>query len=183
MWSVCEDDRGFLRDLARDIIADIAEGELDEFDALVERYFVNPIPPTVPQRYGGASRTIAAKPRLSEVTPGVLMAVVNYLVIMLEEAPQRPLTDEIKAGLRRLLWRGGAGPHEGVRLRPADRVAPERLTLMLYCYTQPLSASIPSHALRAVAHSAGQIYGLSEAQCATLSGAVITRICRNIRAG
>jgi hypothetical protein len=182
MWDVPAVERPFLRGLARDIVADIADDELEAFDTLVERYFANPVPPTVPQRYSGGPRTIAASPRFSEVTPGVLLAVINFLVICLEEAPQRPPADDIRAGLRRLLWSGRQGQHEGVRVKPASALHPQRLMVLVFCYTQPVSASVASEELREIALSTGQIYGLSEAQAALLSNAVITRICRNIKA-
>ncbi|NTU84650.1 MAG: hypothetical protein HGA45_35680 [Chloroflexales bacterium] len=184
MWNKRAEDRAFLRDLARDIVADHASDELAEFEALVERYFADPTPPTMPRRPGEPVRpTLSAAPSLAEVSPAALVAVLNYLVIELEEASQRAPTDGITAGLKRLLRHGPGFPGEGVRLGFTRRGTPDRLTVLVYCYMLPIAVTIPLYVLYDIAETTGRIYGLDEQQCDELSSGLLARLCRSSATG
>jgi hypothetical protein len=184
MWTKRMEDRAFLRDLARDVVADRAAEELEEFDTLVEHYFANPTPPAHPcNDRAVVSPTVSATPRLAEVAPAALIVVLNYLVMELEQAPQRASIDAIKVGLKRLLRHGGSLPGEGMRLTTAHGWQPERLSVIAYAYLTPISATVSTNDLIEIVGTAGQIYGLDDRQCALLSAAVLTRICRYARRG
>jgi hypothetical protein len=184
MWIKHREDRAFLRDLARDIVADKAAEELGEFDTLVEHYFANPTPSIHPRSSRATMPlTVSSTPRLAEVAPAALIVVLNYLVIELEQAPQRAPIDGIKVGLKRLLRHGGSLPGEGIWLKAAQRWQEERLTVIAYAYLAPVGATVSTSALFEAAETAGHIYGLDHQQCAVLGNAVLARLCRYARRG
>ena len=179
MWIACTEDRAFLRDLARDVIAAEAAEELEVFDTLVKRYFADPTPPTDPRRHRQQARsTVSAPPHLAEVTPAALAGVLNYIVMELETASQHAPTEGIKAGLRGLLRRQGCRQGEGLRLLPASKGQPERLTVMIYAYLLPIAVTIPTQVLAEIARTTGQIYRLDEQRCMLLSKAILSRLSR-----
>jgi hypothetical protein len=152
-------------------------------DKLIEGFFANPLPPGVPQHYGGSQNiTRPLNPRLSEVAPAVLAAVLNFFMLELDMASQQAPEAGMWMGLRRVLWRGWVLPEEGFHIQPARKGDVERLRIVVYCYTLPISLVVPMYELYDIIETTAQIYGLEEPLCKGLGRAVLSRLCRNVLA-
>lgn len=181
MWTTSVDDRVFIHQVVYDIIAYVASEEIDEFEVLVARYFANPTPPTPRSLRGGVSaRLRSGRPCISEVAPAILVAVLSFMMLELEEASQRAPIEGLKAGLKGMIWRGAGRSGAGMWIRAATKALPEQLTMIIYCATMPIGLTITTASVREIAYRTAQIYGLSEDQCVALSHAVLDRLCRNV---
>jgi hypothetical protein len=181
MWTMSVDDRPFIRQVVYTIIADKASEEINEFDALMARYFERPLPPTPRSLRGAAhARPLQGQPRMSEVAPAVLVALLSFVMLELEEASQRAPIDGLKAGLKGMLWHGAGGrTGAGMWLKAATKDRVEQLNIIIYCATMPVGVSIPTYRLREIAYETAYVYGLSEAQSEELSQAMVDHLRRN----
>lgn len=180
-WLAHAEDQAFLREMSRDIVAMAAIDELDRFDAFVDMYFQNPTPPTDPRsKAKGGQPALVSTPRIATVTPAAIMVVLNYLIFEAEEASLQAPTEGIKHGIKRLLRHGATLPGEGIWLLKAGS-RDQRLRMLLYAYTLPLSVTVATAEMVAMAATAGGVYGLPAHQCVVLSNAVLARFCRDAR--
>lgn len=171
MWTKDTDDQAFLGELAYAIIASVAPSELNDFNALMSHYFANPNPPRVRHH-----RTPAYTIQLTPVTPAVITAVLNLLLMEIQEAAQYDQSDIVKLGLKRLLRQRGAHPNERIALRSANKLQAKALDVIVYLYTRPVAIRVPLDQIIEVAYEAAHIYGLDEAQADELVPIIITRL-------
>lgn len=177
LWIESPDDRAFLRELSREIVATVAPAELADFDAQIACYFACPHPPTTQHRLTTTARGAAASRPLTPVVPAVLSAVLTLLVMEIQETAQVELTDVIKLGLKHLFRQHGFRPKAlGRRLRLGKLELPA-MTLVVYIYTQPVAIRIALSHLTDVAYETASIFRLDDARAEVLVSAIIARLC------
>lgn len=174
LWTKSADDRAFLRQLSREIVAAVVPSELEEFDALIGRYFANPCPPRSRQRLPPGA--VPGRTPVTVAVPAVLTALLNLLLMEIEEVGQYGQPEAATLGLKRLLCRGGARGHERIWLSCAGRSGPRVLALTVYIYTQPVAVTVALTRLAEVAYEAASVYGLDEDAADALVPAVIARL-------
>ncbi len=173
MWTEDPDDRAFVRELAYQVIASVAPGELGDFDRSMAAYLAQPTPPwprSCRQRSPWQSR-------LAPVAPAMITAVLNLLLIEIEDVAQYDQSEIVKRGLKRLLRRRGAHPNERLTLRSGSRLQETQLALTVYLYTLPVSIALPISRLADVAYEIANIYGLDLVRADELAAAVLARFC------
>lgn len=173
-WTESADDRAFLRQLSREIIAAVAPAELEEFDSLIAGYFANPCPPRPGRRR--KSDAASGPTPLTPATPGVLSALLNLLLMEIQESGPYDLPDVARLGLKRLLRQRVTHSHERIWLPPAGKHGQRALALLVYLYTQPVAIRVTVTRLAEVGYQAAGIYGLDDASADTLVPAVIARL-------
>jgi hypothetical protein len=172
VWSKDADDRAFLHELSYEIVASVATSELDDFNTLVARYFANPDPPMPRRTYG----TPLCQPNLTPVVPAVITAVLNMLLMEIQETAQYDQSDIVKRGLKRLFRRRGTHPNERVSICAASKLRPRELDLIVYLYTLPVRIRVPLTRLAEVAYETARLYRLDEACADALVPTVIARM-------
>lgn len=175
-WNKSADDRAFLRELSREIVAAVAPTELDDFETQIARYFADPSPPSVRRRGRAASKAEQAGALLTPVVPAVLGAALTLVLMEIQEAAQHDLPEVIKLGLKRLLCEPGSRPHEQIRLARDGQGGPPALILTIFIYTLPVGVRVPLSRLADAAYETARIYGLSDASADLLVPIVLARL-------
>lgn len=165
------DDRAFLCELAREIIAAVAPEELGDFEELIAAYFADPAPP----RHTRAQ--MAGRPgRLTPVAPAVLSAVMSLLALWIEREAQYDRVADIKAALKRLLRYEQMHSSELVEIRPGDRLSFAELRLVLRLYTRPVAVRVPLDLISHFAYKTARLYGLNEERANALVPLAVARL-------
>lgn len=167
MWTKDVDDRAFLRELTFDIIAAVAPEELSSFTALIDSYFAGPTPPIERSREQG---------HLTPIAPAVLVAVLNLLLIEIQNAAQYDQTEIVMLALRRLFRQRGLRPYERAELRPSSATGDPELSLCVLLYTRPVAVVVPLSRIAYVAYETASLYGLRPSRADALVPLAVSRL-------
>ena len=179
----CYEELAFLRVLSRDVMTAIAPDELPSFDKLYEKFFA-----ILSQRHllpKDRARRLpvgAGKSLFAPVVPAAVMVGLNYLEVSFRESTCVG-TQEIRAGLKRLLMHGAKAPGEGIKLKDPENHLPERLKIVVYANLCPIGAVISTQCLFEQIEDTSRCYGLEPEQGALLGNAVLRRFCRFAQRG
>ncbi|MBX0327120.1 hypothetical protein K2Z83_05415 [Oscillochloris sp. ZM17-4] len=171
MWTEAPDDRTFLRNLAREVIAAAAPEELDDFEVLIDGYFADPGPPRPRRRSLPPWQT-----RLSPVAPAVIGAVLGLLQLEIQHVAQYDQADIVRLALKRIVRQRGAHPHERAELCPTGQPGDPALSVVVLLYTRPVAIAVPLSRITSVAYETARIYGLGAARADDLVPLAASRL-------
>ena len=105
MWTESSEGHKLIKELAKDIVVEVAPEEMDLFDELVMDYFEDPTPPDQTRSEKDDPLGFGIEETLIAVTPAataVANIVVNYLLTELIKVIDSERTEVVKAKLKAL---------------------------------------------------------------------------------
>jgi hypothetical protein len=181
VWNETTEDRELIRELTRDVVAEVAPRELKHFDRLINDYFDNPYdaivrgaPDDSPLGLGLTDPIF-----LSALLASALNVGLTFIFEIFRDAAKDELTTTLKESLRRLFGHSKAKLDDSLNFQSDTTGTPDVIVIGMDLTNGPAYARVPIRSLESTIYAAMRDRGLSERKAQELSRVVAARLTRH----